>query len=709
MRAAILLSYEGKFRCRRDTGPTLAQPPPAALAAHAQMNSLSFPTSISCTPCRTGAPADQQEQACLRAWRLVRGAGERLPAAPQSADPALARALQEAFNAGRLPGVLIEAELQRALRCGPSDATLLALMLLAAMALDRLHGAGDALALAQQCAELARQPQAAAVAAPVLRAHAALVLARVTSLREAALLQAEACRLDAPRPDSLARNAVLWTGMRLLCGAPLSELLYYAEAVRQASRRDYPDAGASIAACQLDGRIALFRLFADGGAAAAGAPAALALPEAPQFGCWLTRLQVAYLRGNTALALAALEAAASLRTPLTAPCEILPFHLFAALALADAGDAAARLRLRAHRRALQGWARRSPAHVEALGALALAAGHEADQDAAALGSYEHAAALARDSGQAWVAALAWERAAGLCARMGMQVAVPVYRRLALDAWRDWGAHGRVRELMLAWDAQAAPARPSGQGEEARATRADTVGELGIAIAHEVNQPLAAILLHAAAARRWLRRPQPDPGRALDALEQITACGRQAGDIIRSVRGLARRQNDDMNTFAIDPALAEVAQLLRALMQRQEIRFETRLGLPGLQLHANRAQLQQILMNLLLNAIEALAAVHDRPRRIVLESAALGSAQVELRVLDNGPGVAQEERARIFDALYSTKPHGSGVGLSISSAIAEAHGGRLEFVPAEPQGAMFRVVLPLRSAPATAQPGDRHHA
>lgn len=670
-----------------------------------------------CAPDPADTPADEQEQACLRAWRLVRGAAGRLPAAAQGADPALAQALQDAFNAGRLPGLLIEAELQRALRCGPSDATLLALMLLAAVALDRLHGAGHALALAQACAELARQPQAEAVAAAVLRAHATLVLARVASLREAALLQAEACRLDAPHPDGLARNAVLWTGMRLLCGAPLPELLYYAEAVRQAGRRDHPDAPASIAACQLEGRIALFRLFADG-AAAAPVATALALPEAPQFGCWLTRLQLAYLRGNTVLARAALEAGAALRTPLTAPCEILAYHLFAALALADAGDAAdvadagdaaARLCLRAHRRALQAWARRSPAHVDALGALALAAEHEANKDAGAIGSYEHAAALARSGGQAWVTALAWERAARLCARLGLQVAVPVYRRLALDAWRDWGAHGRVRELVQTWEAQPAPPRPGGQCEEARATRADTVGELGIAIAHEVNQPLAAILLHAAAARRWLRRPQPEPNRALEALEQITACGRQAGDIIRSVRGLARRQNEDMDTFALDPALAEVAQLLRALMQRQEIRFDTRLQLPGHQLHANRAQLQQILMNLLLNAIEALATVHDRPRHITLESAALGPAQVELRVIDNGPGVAFEERARIFDALYSTKPHGSGVGLSISSAIAEAHGGRLEFVPAEPQGAMFRVVLPLRSAPAALQPRESRHA
>jgi signal transduction histidine kinase len=409
-------------------------------------------------------------------------------------------------------------------------------------------------------------------------------------------------------------------------------------------------------------------------------------PEPPQV-CWRARLRQAYLRGKLDTA--------------------LPYELFAALALARAGSGAGEA-WRAHRRALQAHARRVPGQAGALAALVLAAEHEAGRDVRALGSYEQAAARAREAGQTWVAALAWERAAGLSTHLTMQVAAAEYRRLALDAWREWGAHDRVRQLMQDWDVQPA-SNPPADHEEARATRADTVGELGITIAHEVNQPLAAVLLHAAAAKRWLRRPEPDSGRALEALDQITACGRQAGDIVRSVRGLARRRNEEIDTFVIDPALDEVAQLVRALMQRQGIRFDTRLQLPGRELHANRAQLQQILMNLLLNAIEALADVHDQPRRIVLETAALGQSQVELRVIDNGPGVAPQDRARIFDALYSTKPHGSGVGLSISRTIAEAQGGRIDFVPVEPRGAMFRVVLPVRSARAGHAEKERHHA
>jgi signal transduction histidine kinase len=295
----------------------------------------------------------------------------------------------------------------------------------------------------------------------------------------------------------------------------------------------------------------------------------------------------------------------------------------------------------------------------------------------------------------------------VCAREGLAGALPGYRRLALDTWRDWGAHGRVRDLAAAWGALPATLD---HAQQARAARADTVGELGIAIAHEVNQPLAAIVLHAAAARRWLRRAQPDTARALEALEQISTCGRQAGDIVRSVRGLARREGEAASTFELDAAVAEVTQLLRALMVRQNVQLDTRLQLPGRQLHASRAQIQQVLINLLLNAIEALAGVSARPRRIVLESAPAGPALVELRVRDNGPGIAPADRERIFDALYSTKPQGTGVGLSISRAIVAAHGGRIECVPAEPHGALFRVVLPVRDAERAAAPSaTRDHA
>jgi signal transduction histidine kinase len=647
----------------------------------------------------TAAP-EPSIAACRRAWQLLCGAGvTTLAAAPLlGADPALADALQDAFDAGRLPGALIEAEIGRALLDGPRDATLLAAVLLAAVALDRFRGGRRALLLAEACAARARRPDLGAVGGAVLRAHAILVLARRAPLRDAALLLAEACRIEAGRPATLARNAVLWTGVRLLCGAPLTELLHYAQAVRQA----LPAHGASAAACQLDGRLALFRALA--GSIHEPAVPAVA-PDAMQFGCWLGCLQAAWLRGRTGAARAALAAARQLVTPITPPCELLSYHLFGVLTLARLrGMPGSSAQLRDHRRALQAWARRAPDLAGAMALLARAAEQEAGGGARALCAYEGAAALAQSNGQAWIAALAWEGAADLCGRLGLAGALPGYRRLALDTWRDWGAHGRVRELIQAWDAVPATLDPD---QQTRAARAGTVGELGIAIAHEVNQPLAAILLHAAAARRWLRRGQPDTARALEALEQISACGRQAGDIVRSVRGLARREGEAASTFALDGAVGDIAQLLRALMVRQNVQLETRLQLAERQVHASRAQVQQVLINLLLNAIEALAAVSDRPRRIVLESASAGPGLVELRVRDNGPGIAPADRERIFDALYSTKPHGTGVGLSISRAIVRAHGGRIECVPAEPHGALFRVVLPVRSEATAAPPSARH--
>jgi signal transduction histidine kinase len=709
IRASIILSYEGIAAPRRDTGFAPAQHPPVVHQS-AQMTRttvLSRPACPPPVPQETGAAPEPQTAACRRAWRVLCDAGmpalADAPALP--ADPFLAHALQDAFNAGRLPGALIEAEIRRALLDGPRDATLLAAVLLAAVALERFHGGRRALLLAEGCALRARQDDAGAVTGAVLRAHATLVLPRCAPLREAALLQAEACRREGGRPETLARNAVLWTGVRLLCGAPLAELLHYGEAVRQA----IPFGHASTATSQLDGRIALFRALADG----PHTPYVPTVPvEAMQFGCWLGCLLATWLRGDMTAAGAALAAAGQLVTPVTPPCELLPYHLFGALTLARLHDVpGATADLRAHRRALQAWARRAP---DVAGAMALLA-RAAEQDAAgartsnpgALTAYERAAAQARTAGQGWLAALAWEGAAGLCARHGLAGALPGYRKLALEAWRDWGAHGRVRGLMQSWDA--APATPD-PDQQTRAARAGTVGELGITIAHEVNQPLAAILLHAAAARRWLRRGQPDTTRALEALEQITACGRQAGDIVRSVRGLARREGEATSLFALDAAVGEVAQLLRALMVRQNVLLETRLLLPERQIHASRAQIQQVLINLLLNAIEALAGVSGRPRRIVLESAPAGPALVELRVRDNGPGIAPADRERIFDALYSTKPHGTGVGLSISRAIVEAHGGRIECTAAEPHGALFRVVLPVRTA-AAAQPSSesRDHA
>jgi len=232
-----------------------------------------------------------------------------------------------------------------------------------------------------------------------------------------------------------------------------------------------------------------------------------------------------------------------------------------------------------------------------------------------------------------------------------------------------------------------------RGEQERVQRADAIGELGIAIAHEINQPLAAIALHAAAAHKWLQRGEPDIERALASLSQIMDAGRQAGDIVRSVHRMAARQDSECGDVEVDRVLADALQWPRHLMRRQRIALEFEPGLPTCMIRANLVQLQQVLTNLLLNAIEALAGCSAG--RIGVSSRRYNEHEIEIAVADNGPGIAPADRERVFGRLFSTKRNGTGMGLSISRAIARAHGGDLVFEPCAPQGACFRLRLPLR--------------
>lgn len=234
-------------------------------------------------------------------------------------------------------------------------------------------------------------------------------------------------------------------------------------------------------------------------------------------------------------------------------------------------------------------------------------------------------------------------------------------------------------------------------EEARSQRAGAVGDLGLSIAHEINQPLAAIALHAAAAHKWLHRGVPDIERALASLSQILDAGRQAGDIVRSVQRLAAREEDAFGDVAVDDAVADAVRWPRRLMRRHGIALDLAPGLDGCAIHASRVQLQQVLTNLLLNAIEALAGVDAAAggRRIRVATRRYNAWDIEIEVADNGPGIAAADRERVFGRLYSTKRNGTGLGLAISRDIARAHGGELGVEPCDPHGARFRLRLPMR--------------
>ena len=216
------------------------------------------------------------------------------------------------------------------------------------------------------------------------------------------------------------------------------------------------------------------------------------------------------------------------------------------------------------------------------------------------------------------------------------------------------------------------------------------------IAHELNQPLAAIALHAAAAGKWLRRAEPDVARALASLALIGAAAVQAGDIVRGLHGLAAGRRHASARVDIDGAVRDTLPLLQPRLHG--IGIELALGLDGATIDANRAQLQQVITNLVLNATEAHAGSGlSRPHRIRITTRRYNDHEIELAVSDNGPGVKSADQVRLFADMFSTKSDASGaargIGLPICQSIVRAHGGSILFEPGQPHGACFRVRLP----------------
>jgi len=239
-----------------------------------------------------------------------------------------------------------------------------------------------------------------------------------------------------------------------------------------------------------------------------------------------------------------------------------------------------------------------------------------------------------------------------------------------------------------------------QAELARVARVTTMGELAASIAHEVNQPLSAIVLNAGAGLHWLKRDEPDLLQVRQAFDMIVTAGRRAGDIIRGIRGLARKSGPERAEFVVDDALREVLLLLRCELHQHDIAMRTELGLDRQTIRADRAQFQQVVLNLLVNAMEAIAAapLTKQRREIRLRSAAIvAGGGIQLSVEDSGAGLAPELAGRVFEPLFSTKPEGMGMGLSICRSIVAAHGGRIWATPGLRHGAAFHVSLPRAGA------------
>ena len=231
-------------------------------------------------------------------------------------------------------------------------------------------------------------------------------------------------------------------------------------------------------------------------------------------------------------------------------------------------------------------------------------------------------------------------------------------------------------------------------------RITTMGQLTASIAHEVNQPIAAVVTNAQAAMRWLNMEPPNAAEVRQALGRIVRDGRRAGDIIGRIRALVRKAPPRNEEVDINEAMLEVVALTRSELRSNRTSLQTQVadGLPVIL--GDRIQLQQVMLNLILNALEAMSGSSAAARELVIKTGQDGSGGVLVAVEDSGPGLQPESLDRLFDAFYTTKPGGLGMGLSICRSIIEAHGGRLWATSNLPQGAVFQFALPQQGQTAS---------
>jgi PAS domain S-box-containing protein len=228
---------------------------------------------------------------------------------------------------------------------------------------------------------------------------------------------------------------------------------------------------------------------------------------------------------------------------------------------------------------------------------------------------------------------------------------------------------------------------------ARFTRVSAVGELAASIAHEINQPLAAIATYAGAALLWLLHDPPDLERAREALQRTIREGEHAGEIVSRVRALVKKAAPRTEAVNIDEAILEVIGLRGNELQRNGISIRTQLATDAPLVRGDRIQLQQLVLNLILNAVDAMSEPGGAPRELSIASRREGPNEILVEVRDSGRGLQAGTVERIFEPFFTTKPDGMGMGLSISRSIVIAHGGRLWATPNEPRGAVFQFALP----------------
>jgi PAS domain S-box-containing protein len=229
---------------------------------------------------------------------------------------------------------------------------------------------------------------------------------------------------------------------------------------------------------------------------------------------------------------------------------------------------------------------------------------------------------------------------------------------------------------------------------AHVNRVVTVGQLTTSIAHEVNQPIGALVTNAYAASRMLRTEPPDLDEVSDALGAIIKDGRRVSDVIQRIRALVKKAPGQVDLLDINEVIVETIALARSEILRNDVSLETHLGrdLPPIQ--GDRVQLQQVIMNLVMNAVEAMSSADEGKRELQIATDKDGDASILITVSDSGPVLEPECLNRLFEAFYSTKPTGMGIGLSICRSIIEAHEGRIWATANAPRGATLHITLPV---------------
>jgi signal transduction histidine kinase len=239
-----------------------------------------------------------------------------------------------------------------------------------------------------------------------------------------------------------------------------------------------------------------------------------------------------------------------------------------------------------------------------------------------------------------------------------------------------------------------------QMELAHVNRVTTMGQLAASIAHEVNQPLAGVIANAEACLRWLNRGTPDLNAARRSVEWIIGDGNRASEVIGRVRALANKTDIEKVPLNVNDVAGETIGLVQRELTSHRVSLRTEFARALPTILGDRVQLQQVIINLVMNGIEATQSVTDRPCELVIRSRQDEKQQVLVSVTDCGVGISAENADRLFNAFFTTKASGMGMGLSICRSIVEAHGGRLWATANVPHGATFQFTLPVSANTAS---------